>query len=318
MRRRGLLALLAPLTAGCLGGVEVSRQGEQSVPADGGQAPTNESATTATPAPTTPGPSGSVASDRQAAARRLRVASSRLREAVSAYAGTASVAAVTAGDEFVARDVYVSLVEASGAVEEARALAATDDQRARAAAMSGVVAFLSHATAGQTAMGTGHDALLSVPTALRNGDVSRARAVVDDLDADRREVEQAASLVRSESTESDVETTDVVADDGRRLKLAQFDAAVVALDDAVQPVRALVDGVERLVDARAAAVADDRDEATSLASDAEQTLEDAETDLGDLADSLPEAAGPFADAADALADYAAARDDEAADVRRGY
>lgn len=318
MRRRGLLALLAPLTAGCLGGVEVSRQGEQSAPADGGQAPTNESTTTATPAPTTPDQSESVASDRQAAARRLRVAGDRLREAVSAYAGTASVADVTADDEFVARDVYVSLVGASGAVEEARALAATDDQTERATALSGVVAFLSHATAGQAAMGAGHDALLSVPAALRSGDVSRARAVVDGLGADRREVEQAASLVRSESTESDVETTAVVADDSRRLKLAQFDAAVVALDDAVRPVRALVDGVERLVDARAAAAADDGDEATSLASDAERTLEDAETDLSGLADSLPAAAAPFADAADTLADYAAARDDEAADVRRGY
>lgn len=316
MRRRGFLALLAPLTAGCLGGVEVSRQGEQSVPEDGGETPTNGS--TATPAPTaTPGPSENGASDRQAAARRLRVANDRLREAVSAYAGGGSVADVGAGDEFVARDVYVSLVQASGAVEEARTLAATDDQRARAAALSGVVAFLSHATAGQAAMGAGHEALLSVPDTLRTGDVAGARAVVDDLGVDRREIEQAASLVRSESTESDVEATEVLADDARRLKLAQFDAAVGALDDAVRPVRALVDGVERLVDARAAA-ADDESNATSLASAAETTLDGAEADLDALADGLPEAAAPFADAVATLADYAGARAAEAADIRLNY
>jgi len=316
MRRRGFLALLAPLTAGCLGGVEVSRQSEQSVPEDDGETPTNDSAT-ATPTPTaTAGPSEG-SSDRRAAARRLRAASDSLGEAVSAYAGGGSVADVAAGEEFVARDVYVALVDASGAVEEAETLAATDDQRERAAALSGVVAFLSHATAGQAAMGAGHEALLSVPGTLRTGDVAGARAVVDGLGADRREIEEAASLVRSESSESDVEATDVLADDDRRLKLAQLDAAVVALDDAVRPTRALVDGVERLVDARAAA-ANDESDAADIAADAETTLDDAEADLDALADGLPGAAAPFADAVETLADYAAARADEAADIRLGY
>ncbi len=263
----------------------------------------------------TPSPAGT--SDRQVAARRLRAASDSLGEAVSAYAGSGSVADVGADDEFVARGVYVSLVRASGAVEEAQALAATDSQRDRAASLSGVVAFLSHATAGQATMGAGHEGLLSVPETLRSGDVAGARAVVDDLGVDRREVEQAASLVRSESSEADVETADVVADDARRLKLAQFDAAVAALDDAVRPVRTLVDGVERLVDARAT-VANDESEAESLASDAETTLDGAETDLDALADGLPGAAAPFADAVETLADYAGARADEAGGVRQSY
>jgi hypothetical protein len=326
MRRRWFLALLAPLTTGCLGGVEVSRQGEQPTGDDAATANdadgSNASApATATPTPTpepesTPDPGA--ATDEADAARQLRVARERLRESVEAYSDRGEIAAVGAADEFVARDVYVSLVRAAGAVEEAGALAATDDQVDRAEALSGVVAFLSRATAGQAAMAAGYEALLDVPEALRAGDVARARELVDDVGAHRRAIERSASLVRSESTDADVEATDVVADDARRRKLAQFDAAVAALDDATRPTRVLVDGVERLIEARAAATANDDDEASELAGDAEVTLDDADDDLSALADDLPDEASPFASAIDTLAEYAADRHDEAGDIRITY
>lgn len=321
MRRRGFLALLAPLTAGCLGGVEVSRQGGQSVPADSGDeetpAPTNDTATPTPEPASTPDPDPTA--NERTAARRLRVAEDRLAEAVSAFAGGGSLADVAADDEeFVAREVYVELVRASGAVEEARASASTDDQAERARALSGVVAFLSRATAGQAAMAAGYDALESVTATLRDGDVARARALVDELGAHRREVERAASLVRSESADADVEATSVVADDVRRRKLAQFDAAVGALDDATRPLRSLIDGVDRLLEARAAVTDRNDDEASSTASDAETTLNGVENDLSALAEDLPQEAAAFADAIERVAAYADDRSNEAADIRITY
>jgi hypothetical protein len=321
MRRRGFLALLAPLTAGCLGGVEVSREGAQSVPDDGAEAtPTATSADESTPEPTpapatpTPAPAG----DDRTAARRLRVAEDRLAAAVGAFGDGTGVANVGADETFVARDVYVELVRASGAVDEARVRASTASQTERARALSGVVAFLSHATAGQAAMAAGHQAMLDVPEALRDGNVGRARSLVDEFGAHRRELEGAASRVRSESGDPDVEATDVVADDARRLKLAQFDAAVTALDDATQPTRSLITGVDRLIEARSAVADGDYDDASSFASDAEVVLDDAETDLSALADDLPAEAAAFADAIDRLATYADDRSDEAGDIRRDY
>jgi hypothetical protein len=321
MRRRGFLALLAPLTAGCLGSVEVSRQGSRSAPEDDGSEPTPTDGTeTPTPEPDPePTPDPVPAADERTAARRLRVAEDRLAEAVSAFAGGGSLADVAADDEeFVAREVYVELVRASGAVEEARARATTDDQTERARALSGVVAFLSRATAGQAGMAAGHDVLVSLTGALRDGDVGRARALVDELGAHRRDVERAASLVRSESADADVEATTVVADDARRLKLSQFDAAVVALDDATRPLRSLIDGVDRLVEARAAVTDGDDDEASATASDAETTLDDVEDDLSALAEDLPREAAAFADAIDRIAAYADDRSNEAADIRITY
>ncbi|MEF8819065.1 MAG: hypothetical protein V5A31_08995 [Haloferacaceae archaeon] len=321
MRRRGFLALLAPLTAGCLGGVQVSREGAQSTPEEGGETTPTPTATPADDETATPTPDpepASTAGDERTAARRLRVAEDRIAAAVSAFGDGGGLGDVTADEAFVARDVYVELVRASGAVEEARARASTDAQTERARALSGAVAFLSHATAGQAAMAAGHRAIVEVPEALRSGDVGRARALVDELGTHRRELERAASLVRSESSDTDVEATDAVADDARRLKLAQFDAAVTALDDAARPVRSLVDGVQRLVEARAVAADYDNDDASSIASDAETVLDDAENDLSALADDLPTEAAAFADAIDRLATYADDRSNEAGDIRRAY
>lgn len=322
MRRRGFLALLAPLTAGCLGGVQVSREGAQSMPEEGDEttrtpngAPADDGTATPTPEPaSTPAPA---AGDRTAG-RRLRAAEDRLAAAVSAFGGGSGIADVAADEAFVARDVYVELVEASGAVDGARARASTEAQTERARALSGVVAFLSRATAGQAAMAAGHEAMVAVPEALRDGNVGRARTLVDEFGAHRREIERAASRIRSESADADVEATDVVADDSRQLKLAQFDAAVTALDDATQPARSLIAGVDRLIEARAAVTDGNGDEASSLASDAENVLEETENDLSALADDLPEEAAAFADAVDRLATYADDRETEASDIRRSY
>jgi hypothetical protein len=330
MRRRGFLALLAPLTAGCLGGVEVSRQGRQAAPATETPAPgaANESAggtenatATATPTPEstpagTPEPSEA---ERREAEARIRTARDHLDAAVSAYAGVGGVADVAADDEaFVARDVYVELVSASGAVEEARALAVTDEQADRAATLAGVVAFLTRATDGQAAMAAGRRAMLDVPATLREGDVAEARALVDEFDTHREEIREAASLVRSESSEADLEATEVVADDAWNRTLEKFDAAATALDEATRPTRALVDGVERLVDARTAVTDDDDDAAREAAGDAEFALDRAAEDLAALADEVPTEAPAFAAAAERLADYARARADEATDIRDDY
>ena len=321
MRRRGFLALLTPLTTGCLGGVEVSRQGGQSVPADGGENETPTPTTdTATPTPdpvSTPEPDP--AADERTASQRLRVAENQLVEAVSAFTGGESLVDVAADDEqFVAREVYVELVRASSAVEEAKARASTGDQSERAQALSGVVAFLSQTTAGQAAMAAGYDALTSVTVALRDGDVARARALVDKLGAHRREVERAASLVQSESADADVEATSAVADDARRRKLAQFDAAVVALDDATRPLRSLIDGVNRLIEARTAVTERNGDEASSTASDAETTLDTVENDLSALVEELPPEAATFINAIERVAVYTGNRSSEAADIRITY
>ncbi|MFB6168578.1 MAG: hypothetical protein ABEJ43_07000 [Haloferacaceae archaeon] len=324
MRRRGLLALLAPLTAGCLGGIEVSREGAQSVPEDRSEttpAPERGANATATPTPDTPSdsePTPAPGADERTAARRLRVAEESLAAAVSAFGEGQGVADVTADEAFVARDVYVELVRASGAVDEARALARTESQVERARALSGVVAFLSHATAGQAAIAAGHEAIVDVPEALRDGNVGRARALVDEFGTHRRETERAASRVRSRSDDADVEATDVVADDARRLKLAQFDAAVTALGDATQPARSLITGVDRLIEARSALTDDSYDDASSFANDAEVVLDEAESDLSTLADDLSAEAAAFVDAIDRLATYAGNRATEAADIRRNY
>lgn len=317
MRRRALLALLAPLTAGCLGGFELSRQGQQAVDDGKTATPAPDRTAAATPAPESR-PSDP-AGDERTARRRLRVARERLRGAVEAYAGVGSLAEVDAADDgFVAREVYVSLVRASGVVEEARTLAATDEQAERAEALSGVVAFLSRAAAGQAAMHAGHERLLALPATLRDGDVGRARALVDELGADRREVETSASLVRSESTAADVSAIDLLADDARELKLAQFDAAVTALDDAIRPSRTLVDGVERLIEARAAATDGEELRASDRAASAQTALDGAATELRALADDLPAEAAPFADAVETLARYADDRTQEAIDIQETY
>jgi hypothetical protein len=93
---------------------------------------------------------------------------------------------------------------------------------------------------------------------------------------------------------------------------------VTALDDAARPSRLLIDGVERLIEARNAAADYDDDDASSVASDAENLLLDAEDDLSALADDLPAEAAAFADAVDSLATYADDRANEAGDIRRNY
>jgi hypothetical protein len=115
-----------------------------------------------------------------------------------------------------------------------------------------------------------------------------------------------------------VEATDALADDARRRKIAQFDAAVTALDDATQPTRSMINGVDRLIEARAAAAAGDHDDASSFANDAEVVLNDAEDDLAALADDLPQEAAAFAAAIDRLATYADDRSNEASDIRLTY
>ena len=319
MRRRGFLALLAPLTAGCLGGVEVSRQGQRAAPAEtetptpNGSAPANDTAT-----PTeTPTPEGTP--DRREAELAVRSAREAIRAATSAYAGAGGVADVTADDEaFVARDVYVELVDASGAVEEARALAVTDEQTERATVLAGVVTFLTRATEGQAVMAAGRRAILDVPAALRDGDVSRARTLVDEFDTHRTEIRDARSRLRTEVSDDHLEATQLVEDDARDRTLEKFDAAATVLDDANRPIRALIDGVERLVDARAAVTDNDDDAAAEAAGDAEFALDRAKEDLTALTDDVPTEAPAFAEALERVADYADARTDEAADIRDDY
>jgi hypothetical protein len=323
MDRRGFLALLAPLTAGCFGGATVSRREEMPPATETPDATANgqdgsRSTATRTPEPTdtpeqTPSPS------EQKAERRLETARERVREVVEEYADSGDLADVRADeDEFVPSDVYVALVRASGAVNEFSALAATDEQEATAEALVGVVSFLSRATAGQAAAVAGHDALLAVRDDLDAGSVESAESSVDALGEHRDDVERAVAHVESESDDADLEATDALADDARSTKLDQFEAAETALDDVADPVRTLVDGADLLGSAREEADDGNDEYAADLASDAADAFAEVYDDLDELAGDLPREAGPFEDAIETLAEFASDGEHAADDLVDEY
>lgn len=319
MKRRGVLALLTPLLAGCFGGGAVRKTAEP------GRTETAAATPTATPEPTgtptseatetatvTPESTPASTGDEGLAADHLGTARERVGTAVDAYADGGALTEVRAdADGFAPDDVYVALTRANAAVGRAAALAATDEQETAVARLEGVVAFLSHATAAQANAIAGHDALVGARRTLADDSGTGTNGHLGEIRTARDAIRDAVSSLESGSDPSDATAVDAFGADAYRTKVEQFDAAATTLDDATGPVSTLSDGLVLLETARTRSENGDEESAKEDAEEAVEKLEAAEGTLEDLVDGLPDAAATFESPLSALRDLAAEKRAEA-------
>lgn len=327
MERRGVLAALTPLLAGCFGGSAVSRtRTADREPTPAATATPGAAGTaTATPEPTetaTPEPDQGEADEAAAAgdaAEHVEAARERIGTAVDEYADSGDVAEVSVdADGFVPADVYAALVRANSSVGRAAALAATDERETTVARLEGVVAFLMRATAAQANAIEGHDALVTARDALAGGDRDAATAGEQGIATAAETVGRALSHLTSESDPADAEAVDVLDADDYRAKRDQFDAATTVLDGAADGVSSVVNGIELLSVARTRGENGNAEAAAEDAADARERLEDAASTFEDLAADLPGGVAAFEDPLASLADLAGEKASAAADVQSQY
>jgi hypothetical protein len=319
MDRRGVLAALTPLLAGCFGGGTVSRTGTSGgtaspatgTPASNGTA-TPESTETATPEPT-------ASADDEAATGHIETARERIETAVDEYAGTGDITDVSAdADEFVPGNVYAALVRANSSVSRAGALAATDDQETTVSRLEGVIAFLTHATTTQANVIEGYDSLVAAREALDDEEPDEAETRRDEADTARETADRALADLTSESVAEDMAAVDVIDEDDHQAKREAFDAATDAIDDAGSEISTFADGIELLSTARTRGENGNEDAAVADATDAQERLEDAASAFGTLVDDLPSAAGAFEDLFTSFEDLADEKANDASDVQDEY
>lgn len=330
MERRGVLAALTPLLAGCFGGSAVSRTrtaDRDSTPA-ATATPGAAGTATATPEPTEtatpePDPGEAEEADEAAAAgdaaEHVDAARERIGTAVDEYADSGDLAEVGVdADGFVPADVYAALVRANSSVGRAAALAATDERETTVARLEGVVAFLMRATAAQANAIEGHDALVTARDALEGGDLDAATAREQGIATAAETVGRAFSHLTSESDPADAEAVDALDADDYRAKRDQFDAATTVLDGAADGVSSVVNGIELLSVARTRGENGNEEAAAEDAADARERLEDAVSTFEDLAADLPGGVAAFEDPLASLADLAGEKASAAADVQSQY
>ncbi|MFB6280567.1 MAG: hypothetical protein ABEH40_00920 [Haloferacaceae archaeon] len=325
MDRRGVLAALTPLLAGCFGGTAATRTrtpaGESTGTATPAtdraatDAPTEAATPTETPESGTATPSG--AEDR--AAELLGTTRERIGTAVEAYAGSGDVTDVRAdADGFVAADVYAALVRANAAAGRAAALAATDEQASTAAQLDRVIAFLTRATAAQENVIEGHDALEGARSALAAGDADGAGTRRAEMATAAETAGRALSHLTSDASADDMAAVEALDADDYEAKRAQFDAATTVLQDAGGAVSTAASGAELLSVARTRGENGNGSAAADDAADAQDRFETAASTFESLAADLPSAAAAFEEPLAALADLASEKASEAADVRSRY
>ncbi|MFB6301913.1 MAG: hypothetical protein ABEH78_03510 [Haloferacaceae archaeon] len=325
MDRRGVLAALTPLLAGCFGGGTVSSATtpDASTTAATGT-PAGNGTATATPGPTetataTPEQTASASAAEEAATGHIETARERIGTAVETYADSGDITDVGADAEgFTPGDVYAALVRANSAVSRAGALAATDDQETTVARLEGVVAFLTRATAAQANVIEAHDALTASRRALVDGESGEVSARRAEVDAARKAAERALSHLTSEATADDMAAVDVLDAGDYETKREAFEASTTALADAVGAVSTFADGLELLAAARNRGENGDTAAAAEDAAGAESRFKEVASTFGDLVDGLPDAAGGFADLFTAFADLADEKASVAADLADQY
>lgn len=320
MERRGVLALVAPLLAGCFGGEAVrERATPESRPQTATDTPKPDTPAAETVTATdTPEPAETPASTDGEAEAQFRAAREQIAAAVEAYAGDADLPAVRADDGFDAGEVYAALTQASAAVGRAKALASTDEATTTVDRLGGVVAFLSHATAAQAGVVEGHDALVAARAALAEEGEVGSDGHLEEVRSAVEAVERALSHVESESEAADAAAVEALDADAYRTKVAQFEAGAAALDGAADAAATLSDGLVLLETARTRGENGDEESAAEDAAEAEEKLTAAASTFGDLVDGLPAEAGAFEAPLDAFAELAATEKSAAADLAAQY
>lgn len=319
MDRRGVLAALPPLLAGCFGGGAVSRRRTDATP-NGTETTTARPTGTATRTETaTPESESTSSAAEQKAARYVRTARDRIRTAVEGYADSGDLTDVHAdADRFVPGTVHAALVRANSAASHAAALAATDEQRTTATRLKGVVAFLTRATTAQANVIEGYDGLVTIREALDDEESSEVDRRLDDVDTARENAERALSHLTTDTDAADTEAVEVVGTDDYRAKRAQFKAATTALDDAAEEASSFADGIDLLSAARTRGENGNADAAVEDATEAKDRLETVASAFGSLADDLPSEASVFEDLFGSFEDLADEKASAAGDVKSEY
>jgi hypothetical protein len=329
MKRRALLAALAPLTAGCFGATRAeqaestdsrSRTPRPTPDARGTPEPTPEATDTptSTPEPTpepTPEqtPEPTPGGDRSEAADRIDVARDRIRTAVERYTGDGSESLLdisAAASGFEARGVLLELSEARTAIEGAARAAATDDQRETVESLRAVRRFLTQATDLQAWLIDGHAAVDRATGALADG--ADEDDVGEHLDAIERAVEGTEDPLAAATDRFDPETTSVVEaveSERTRRKRTQFEHERAVLVDLEEGLSTIQSARAQLDAARAQADHGDTDTAEEAAEQATERLDEVVERLEELDDDPPSRADAFADqiedALEVALDYAA-------------
>ncbi|PSQ59056.1 MAG: hypothetical protein BRD23_05365 [Halobacteriales archaeon SW_9_67_25] len=310
MKRRALLAALAPLTAGCFGATRAETDQPPATETPGQQSTeTPDTQSTATPDTT-----GSA--DREEAVGKIDTAQDRLREAVYIYAGGVSselldVSAAT--EEFDDRSVLLKLSDVQTAINEAERAAVTAEQKETVESLREMHRFLTRATDLQAWLIEGHEAVADTYDAIDDGD--DGDTVKAELDAVEQAVDKAGDPLEAvtavESGAAD--STDAISTTEFERKVTQFENEMDVLDQLHGSLSTIQAEREELDAARAKADNGDYYSAEQAAERAADSLDETVETLETLDEDPPEHAGAFNyQIEDVLAlarDYAAEADD---------
>ena len=310
MKRRALLAALAPLTAGCFGATRAETDQPPATETPGQQSTeTPDTQSTATPDTT-----GSA--DREEAVGKIDTAQDRLREAVYIYAGGVSselldVSAAT--EEFDDRSVLLKLSDVQTAINEAERAAVTAEQKETVESLREMHRFLTRATDLQAWLIDGHEAVADTYDAIDDGD--DGDTVKAELDAVEQAVDKAGDPLEAvtavESGAAD--STDAISTTEFERKVTQFENEMDVLDQLHGSLSTIQAEREELDAARAKADNGDYYSAEQAAERAADSLDETVETLETLDEDPPEHAGAFNyQIEDVLAlarDYAAEADD---------
>ena len=290
MKRRALLAALAPLTAGCFGATRAETDQPPATETPGQQSTeTPDTQSTATPDTT-----GSA--DREEAVGKIDTAQDRLREAVYIYAGGVSselldVSAAT--EEFDDRSVLLKLSDVQTAINEAERAAVTAEQKETVESLREMHRFLTRATDLQAWLIEGHEAVADTYDAIDDAD--DGDTVKAELDAVEQAVDKAGDPLEAvtavESGAAD--STDAIDTTEFERKVTQFENEMDVLDQLHGSLSTIQAEREELDAARAKADNGDYYSAEQAAERAADSLDETVETLETLDEDPPEHAGAF-------------------------
>jgi len=306
VKRRALLAAIAPLTAGCFG----TTQGQSDEPTD-----TPES--TPTPEPTdTPDP-GPSESERRAGDDAIVEAQNQLQEAVYIYTDGVSadmldVSAETTG--FDARAVLLKLSDAQTAISDAGRAATTTEQTETVESLREVHQYLTQATDLQAWLIDGRDAVLNAYDAIDDSDDEDT--IESELDAIEEAVENATDPFEAISNvdSGTTEAIDAIGTDEYEQKQRQFESELDALERLEGALSTIYSQHTQLEDAQDDIDDGDYDSAENTADRASDELDDTVDDMGDLEENLSSRADAFEDPVEDVLEMAREYEDEAGSV----
>lgn len=312
MKRRALLAAIAPLTAGCFG----TTQGQSDEPTDTPE-PADTPESTPTPEPTDtpdPGPSGS---ERRAGDDAIVEAQNQLQEAVYIYTDGVSadmldVSAETTG--FDARAVLLKLSDAQTVIGEAGRAATTTAQTETVESLREVHQYITQATDLQAWLIDGRDAVLNAYDAIDDRD--NEDAIESEIDAIEEAVEDASGPFEAVSNvdSGTMEAIDAIGTDEYEEKQRQFEGELDALERLEGALSTIYAQHTQLEDARADISDGDYDSAENTADRASDELDDTVDDMEDLEGNLSSRADAFEDPVEDVLGMARDYENEAASI----